>query len=182
MTKPIGMRAFSVLFTIFLVSIAFMPVVSAQSIEDGTQCLGPTFTDPNELIRTITIDNHTLEEIINSLPEPDPSQSPFFEYNYERFLIDTFNRMEFGFYFRENHYYIDYWDSNDKDPNWVPGWIFIAGYGSSEVLITDDSFDAFIDKVDLWMIDNEGKTLKEMFNNLYKPDGTGDVKLLSIYI
>jgi hypothetical protein len=33
MTKPIGMRAFSILFAIFLVSIAFMPVVSAQSIE-----------------------------------------------------------------------------------------------------------------------------------------------------
>lgn len=50
--------------------------------------LGPSFEDPNELIRTIKIDNQTLEKIILSLPEPDPSQWPIYDYNYELFLID----------------------------------------------------------------------------------------------
>lgn len=136
------------------------------------------FSDPHELLKTVTIEGLTLESIIKEL---DDNNATRFEYNYERFLIDTFYRQEFGFFFRDGFYYIDYWESNVKSPAWIPGWIFAAGLGGS-VLISKNDFDTFIHQVDLWMIKHTGVALKQMFNEYYKDDQTGELRLECIYL
>jgi len=64
------------------------------------QCLGEYFTNPFDLLRTVKVDGLSIEEIINILPESDPTQWPIYDYNYERFLIDISHKMEFSFSFR----------------------------------------------------------------------------------
>lgn len=138
------------------------------------------FADPQELLRTVTIDGRTLEKILRELPEEDPSQYPLFEYNYDRFLTDILHHLEFIFYFREKYYFIDYWKNNINDPEWVSGWIFIAERGG-DVVITDNDFNEFVKKVDLWMMEHVGKSLMQMFNTCYKNDQTGELSLETIY-
>jgi hypothetical protein len=145
------------------------------------QCLGEYFTNPFDLLRTVKVDGLSIEEIINILPESDPTQWPIYDYNYERFLIDISHKMEFSFSFRKRSFYIDYWETNDKDPNWAPGWIFIAD-DNSKVLVTTNNFEDFIRYVDHWFLENVGKSLIVMFNDCYKADRTGELLVDSIYL
>jgi hypothetical protein len=138
------------------------------------------FADPHDLLREVIIEGRSLGTIIQELPEEDPTQYPRFEYNYDRFLADIHHHSEFIFYFREKYFFIDYWKNNINDPEWISSWIFIAERGG-DVIITDNDFNEFVKKVDLWMIEHVGKSLMQMFNTCYKNDQTGELSLETIY-
>jgi hypothetical protein len=140
------------------------------------QIISDYFEDPQALLREVTIENRTLDEILREMPEFS-SPLPLFAYNYERFLTDIMHHSEFIFYFREKYYFIDYWGTVEGKKY---GWIFIAEQ-NGEVLISGEDFDEFVKQVDLWMVKNVGVSLRKMFNEHYKEDQTGELEIESIY-
>ncbi|MDD1704587.1 MAG: hypothetical protein LUP97_05090 [Methanoregula sp.] len=136
--------------------------------------------DPQELLRTVTIDGASIEDILKELPEKDRSPIPLFDFDYDKFLIDIFHHSERVFYFRGHYYFIDYWGP-DSDAFWTPGWIFSNDQEGATLAVNDSDFEEFIRKVDVWMKRYEGVSLREMFDTFYKNDMTGDLRLDSIY-
>lgn len=134
------------------------------------------FDDLNELLRVATIESRTIIDIIKDVPEKEFSKKQPFPYNYDRFITDIFNRMTFGFTHRGKFYCIRYWSKNHNDPKWIPGWKFCADK-SEEVLIYSKSFDEFIHQVNLWMMENVGISLREMFDCDYMEDNSGKLQM-----
>ncbi len=146
------------------------------------KCLGKLFKTPQELLRTVTIDGKTVEEIILDLPDDQPE---IYDYNYDRFLQDMARPVsEYEFIFRDRHFFMVYsrWQTSDR----VPCWTF--GEMPEEILIQINSNDhrekleEFIQLVDQWMIEHVGMSLKEMFNTCYKEDQTGELRFDSVYM
>jgi hypothetical protein len=146
------------------------------------KCLGKLFKTPEELIRTVTIDGRTVEDIILDLPDYQPQ---VYDYNYDRFLLDMARPVtEYEFIFRERHFFIVY--SRKNIDGCVPCWTF--GEMPEGELIRVNSNDhsekleEFILQVDPWMLDRVGMSLKEMFNTCYKEDQTGELRFDSVYM
>jgi hypothetical protein len=135
------------------------------------------FQDPHELVKTATINNITVEDIIR-YHEYDMFHYFRYEYNHGKFLADVQRKVEYEFRFRDHEYYIDYWGS-DPLATWIPGWIFTNDLGKT-LPVNEGNFKKFISRVNDWMEMNEGISLQEMFDTCYKTDNTGELQIICI--
>lgn len=122
------------------------------------EIISGTFSDPFTMIRTVTIEGITIEDIFRFHPEDRIGFDR--KYNYEILLRDLSAGAEVEFSYKGTPYAI---------LNWATGWEFSTNH---KLTVVHRDVRELVK-----MIRIEGMTLQELFDNHYKKDNTGDLVL-----